>query len=135
MTIKQLDHINFSVANLEDSIGWYRRIFGFEPVERGFYGDTPYAILKSGEAMLCMYEHGERASAASGNGAQHHISHIGFRIVDRDSWEAQVATTDVHVHHGPIDYPHSKAWYVRDPSGHEIEVVAWNDDSIAFPRA
>ena len=33
---------------------------------------------------------------------------------------------------GEISWPHSAAWYVSDPTGYEIEVALWNDDTIQF---
>ena len=51
-----LDHINMSVINLDESLQFYNETFGFENVEQGTYKGTPYAIVKNGESMLCMYE-------------------------------------------------------------------------------
>ena len=31
-----------------------------------------------------------------------------------------------------IVYPHSRSWYVYDPTGYEIEVVSWKGDRVAF---
>lgn len=132
MTIKQLDHLNFSVSNLEESVDWYQRLFGFEQVERGASMGVPYSIIKSGDAMLCMYEHPDRRSAASVPDGVHRAAHIGFRITDGDSWEALMEAEEVLLDYGPTDYPHSKSWYVRDPSGYQIEVVLWKDDQIRF---
>ena len=33
---------------------------------------------------------------------------------------------------GEIPWPHSRAWYIQDPTGYEIEVACWNDDTIRF---
>ena len=35
MKVKQLDHLNLSVQDLDESIDWYRRVFGFSVVEEG----------------------------------------------------------------------------------------------------
>ena len=31
--------------------------------------------------------------------------------------------------------PHSRSWYVTDPTGYEIEVAHWNGDRIVFDAA
>jgi len=31
-----------------------------------------------------------------------------------------------------IQWPHSLAWYINDPTGWEIEVVYWENDTISF---
>ena len=33
---------------------------------------------------------------------------------------------------GAQDWPHSTSWYIRDPTGYQIEVVYWHHDEIRF---
>ena len=33
---------------------------------------------------------------------------------------------------GVIQWPNSLAWYIKGPTGWEIEVVYWDDDTIRF---
>lgn len=124
-----LDHINLSVENLEHSIQWYQNTFGFELVEKGKHKDTPYAIVRNNESMLCMYElPGKQKPEAS---ETHKIYHFGLRIKDPVVWEKQIDEQKINIHHD-WDYPHSKSWYLFDPSGHEIEVCYWHNDVIKF---
>ena len=136
MSIKQLDHLNMTVKNLNQSIEWYGRIFGFQEVERGNRDETVWAILKSGEAMLCLYQHPERMEPQrflKDSANRHAIYHYGFRITDKDAWLNIVNENSLELEFGgEVDYPHSKSWYVSDPSGYSIEVVLWNEDQIAF---
>ena len=63
----------------------------------------------------------------------HGLSHFGLRIQDRAAWEETVAREQVEVSYGgEVDWPHSSAWYVVDPTGYEIEVALWDDDAVAF---
>jgi catechol-2,3-dioxygenase len=133
MAVKHLDHLNMSVRDLEESVRWYGRVFGFEPQERGTYDGRPWAILRSGEALLCLYEHRGRGEPDPEAHGHHGLSHFGLRITDRVAWEATVAREKVPVQYGgAYDWPHSTAWYVTDPTGHEIEVALWQDDRIRF---
>jgi lactoylglutathione lyase len=136
MSIKQLDHLNMTVKDLEQSIEWYVRIFGFEEVERGNRDGTDWAIIKSGEAMLCIYQHPDRIGPQrflKDNANRHAIYHFGFRITDKDAWLKIVNENDLELEFGgEVDYLHSKSWYVSDPSGYSIEVVHWSQDQIAF---
>ena len=140
MTVKQIDHLNLTVHNLATSIDWYGKLFGYTVVERGHsdhYG--PWAILRSGEAMLCIYELPGLGRVDQFAFDEHilRVQHIGFRITDRAAWEKVVEEHDVHVHHGGAhDWPHSVSWYITDPDGYQIEVVLWKDDQIRFaPQA
>jgi len=137
MKVKQLDHLNFSVCSLEESIRWYAAMFGFEVVERNEEGELPWAILRSGDALLCLSEQAEwRRLPRSERREQgvHSVNHIGFRVVDRRAWEAVLSEMNPPLFYGsPLRYPNSTSWYVRDPSGYEIEVALWDHDQVAFP--
>jgi len=136
--VKHLDHLNMTVADLAESIDWYGRVFDFAPVERGVTDDgVPWAILRAGEAMLCLYEHPARehldGRALKARGL-HGLSHFALRITDPDAWRERAAREGVPFRFGgPVGWPRSTAWYVTDPTGHEIEVAAWKDDAVGFP--
>ena len=55
--IKHLYHLNLSVHNLQESMDWYQLVFGFQYVEGGTHSETKWAIIRFGEAMLCMNIH------------------------------------------------------------------------------
>jgi len=132
MRVKHLDHLNLSVRNFEETADWYRRLFGFEVVEDKLDADgLRWGVLRGGEAMLCIYEHPE-FRAPRGDEAEHGVNHFGLRITDRKEWERTLAREGVEVHYGPIRWPHSTAWYVSDPTGYEIEVALWDDDTVRF---
>lgn len=54
--ISSLDHLNLSIPNFEETVRWYQAVLGFEQVERGVQGTQPWAILRAGDALLCLYE-------------------------------------------------------------------------------
>jgi catechol 2,3-dioxygenase-like lactoylglutathione lyase family enzyme len=132
--VKSLDHLNMSVRDLAESVEWYRRVFGFEVVEKGVLeGGRPWAIVRSGDAMLCLYEHPERKTPDPDEHGHHAPSHFGLRIEDRAKWEETVERERVAVGYGgAVRWPHSTAWYVEDPTGYEIEVALWDDDVVRF---
>ncbi len=132
MTVRQLDHLNLTVADLADSIAFYRDLFGFEIVEEGTWNGLPWAILRAGDAMLCLYEHPELRSLEPGDRV-HRLNHFALRLADVDAFQAALQRTGVEVRYGgAVRWPHSTSWYVEDPTGHAIEVVAWDHDEIAF---
>lgn len=132
--IKHLDHLNMTVADLDRTTDWYRRLFDFEVVEAGVWRGHRWHILKAGEAMLCLYEHPELT--APGTQSQHGLSHFALRINNSAAFQARAAREGVALQYGsPIRWPHSTSVYVEDPTGHEIEVVAWDDDTVVFAPA
>ena len=124
-----LDHINMSVNNLPESLYWYKNVFNFEVVEQGEHKGLPYAIIKSNESMLCLYELKDKISPAENT--NHKVYHFGLRVRDMDQWEKKISEQKLSINL-QWNYPHSKAWYLSDPTGHEIEVTYWNDDKIKF---
>jgi lactoylglutathione lyase len=131
--IKFFDHLNMTVRNLDESLDWYARVFGFEWVESGERKGVRWAIVRSGEAMLCLYEHPNRTYECAYDGPLHGIRHFAIRIGDKDEWEGVIEREQIQVQFdSAVDYPHSTSWYVVDPTGYQIEVVHWNADEIRF---
>lgn len=137
MNVKHLDHLNLSVRDFAATAHWYGRVFGFEVVEEAVdERGIRWGVLRSGEALLCVYEHPELSFAdcdALQREGKHALCHFGLRITDRAAWEATVEREGVEVNYGgSVRWPHSTAWYVTDPTGWEIEVALWDGDTVAF---
>ncbi len=137
MKIKQLDHLNLSVDSFSDTTNWYARVLGFELVEEGVQDGIRWGVIRSGDAMLCIYEHPEREHCDRFELADrklHGVAHFGVRITDVDEWLEVLAREKPRLlYDGEITWPNSRAWYILDPTGYEIEVAYWQNDVIVFP--
>lgn len=136
MNVKRLDHLNFTVRNLKESVNWYKDVFGFEVVETGEQEAGPWAIVRSHNALLCMYEHKDFAKVDKVKRVakkQHGYGHFAFAIENEEDFEAKIKEYNIPVSFGgPLDYAHSRSWYIQDPTGYEIEVAKWNDNKVQF---
>lgn len=135
MTIK-IDHINMSVMNLEESIQWYKNIFGFEKVESGTNPQgRKFAILAFNDNMLALYEtKGKENANPTLSDPKHQIFHFGLRVDNLNQWLEKIKEFNLKLNYGTqVEYPHSRSWYVFDPSGHEIEVSWTNGKPLQFP--
>lgn len=134
--VRQLDHLNLTVTDLDTTEAFYARLFGFERVENGLRNGHRWSILKSGEALLCLYERPDRRVLDDTEGGKlglHTLNHIGLRIDDREAWERTVAEEGVVFSYpSPVEWAHSVAWYLLDPSGHEVEVAWWREGRATF---
>jgi catechol 2,3-dioxygenase-like lactoylglutathione lyase family enzyme len=131
--IKHLDHLNMTVANLDETLRWYADLFDFQVQERGTWNGAPWAIVKSGEALLCLYEYADFDRPSARKNRIHGLNHFALRVTDGPAFQARAEKLGVKLNYeGPVDWPHSTAFYVNDPTGHEIEVAAWDDDVVAF---
>lgn len=139
MKVRNMDHLNLTVRDLEESIAWYGEIFGFEVVERGERPTGPWAIIRAGEALLCIYQAPERKPPSRflrDGGERHVVYHFGLRITGRKAWLEKVEKHQLELEFGgENEYPFSSSWYVVDPTGYSIEVVIWKDDLIRFEPA
>jgi len=133
MKIK-FDHINISVHRLKESIQWYTEIFGFKLVEQGV-SNKPWAIVVYDDYMICMGENRELNKAHHyTENKSHAVGHFGIRVSDDKVWEQKIKKFDLELYYGGVsEHPHSKSWYVRDPSGHSIEVSYSGNKPLKFP--
>lgn len=130
-----LDHLNLTVNSFSESVDWYQRIFDFEKVEEGIDADGPWGVLKNGEFMLCIYESPKRITLRDDPLADryHQIFHFGLRVADKKKWKNTVKEFSLRTYYGsPIRYPHSNSWYIKDPTGHMIEVSYWDNGKAQF---
>lgn len=127
-----LDHVNFTVENFRESVEWYHKIFSFELVEKGISeAGNKWGILKNGDSMLAITEYPDKKWGVSEE--YHQTYHIGLRLADKQEWEEKIRQYNLETYYGsPITYPHSRSWYVKDPTGHEIEVAIWNNNKVQF---
>lgn len=136
MQLKNIDHLNLTVADLEETVAWYHRVFGFELVEEDVQDGTRWGVIRQGDVMLCIYQFEDcryEDRFAQRKMGLHGINHFGLRITDRAAWEEIVDREKIEVlYDGPIRWTHSTSWYISDPTGYEIEVALWDDDMIVF---
>lgn len=140
MQATRIDHVNFTVRDFEESADWYRRVFGFEVVEKSERDGQPWGVLRSeggrGEAMLCIYQAPEREFVdrfGLRDRKIHGFGHFSLRIHDEAEWLETLEREKIAVlYDGLVQWPHSRSWYITDPTGYEIEVVLWKDEQVAF---
>jgi len=136
MQLKNIDHINLTVANFDETVAWYQRVFDFELVEEDVQDGTRWGVIRQGEVMLCIYQFAacrleDRFSLRKMG--LHGINHFGLRITDRDVWEKTIDQEKIQVlYDGPIRWKHSTSWYINDPTGWEIEIALWDNDTVVF---
>ena len=121
----KLDHVNITVKDLEQSIRWYQDILGMRVVEQGKTGlGKRWAIVERDDSMICMTEYPNYKSAnLMDNTEFFQIYHFGFRTPDKKAWEDVVSEHNLKLYYGGVnEYPNSLSWYIKDPSGHTIEV-------------
>ena len=117
LRVNSFDHINLFVKSLENSLGFYKDIFGMQVKEKGVGSNSlPYAIIGSGNVHLALYENGEPVDSGS-------VNHIGIHISDFKEAFEKLKAQDIPMDYGGIvEYDKSRSIYIRDPDGYSFEL-------------
>jgi predicted enzyme related to lactoylglutathione lyase len=113
-----IDHVNMKVKNLEQSVKFYKNLFGFEikQEENANKLDVPSKIIGNDTIKLCMYEIPDMSPEGG-------IAHFGFNVANFNEIIVKCKELKVEVLYGGIvDWETSKSVYIVDPSGYEIEL-------------
>ena len=113
-----IDHVNMKVKNLEQSVKFYKNLFGFEikQEENANKLDVPSNIIGNDAIKLCKYEVPDMSPEGG-------IAHFGFNVENFNEIIEKCKEMRVEVlYDGVVDWEKSKSVYIVDPSGYEIEL-------------
>ena len=111
------------VASAARSAEFYRRVFGFEPLDPDLplNNDTRLCPLRAGDrSVLLLFKKGATPDTdATGS------IHVAFGIArsDLSNWEAWLAQQGIPIEERKTWKHGGQALYFRDPDGHLLEVV------------
>ncbi|MFQ5782796.1 MAG: VOC family protein [Nitrosopumilus sp.] len=113
-----IDHVNMKVKDLEQSVEFYKNLFGFEvkQEENPNKIDVPSKIIGNDSIKLCLYEVPEMSPEGG-------IAHFGFSITNFNEIVEKCKEFDVEIlYGGPVEWEKSKSIYIKDPNGYELEL-------------
>ena len=114
-----MDHVNMNVKNLEESIEFYKNLFGFEVRKEDNSPnklDAPSKIIGNDSIKLCLYEDPQMSPDGG-------IAHFGFHIANFDKIIEKCKELNVEIlYGGPVEFEKSRSVYIKDPSGYDIEL-------------
>ena len=111
------------------SAEFYRRVFGFEPLEPGepLNDDTRRCLVRAGDrSVLLLFKKG--ATVDTDASASIHIA-FGIARCDLPAWERWLKEQGISIELRKTWEYGGEALYFRDPDGHLLEVVTpgvWN---------
>jgi catechol-2,3-dioxygenase len=122
--VSRMEHVHLTVADLDRSVEWYGRVFGFSVR----WTDGTTAHIGTDRFYVAVTEHDGIAPAAA-DGGRARIAHFAFTTSDLAAFaqrldEVGVETTeDARRREGD-------SMYLRDPDGNAIEVVGYRDGYV-----
>lgn len=128
-------HIQLKVSNLETSIDFYRKVIGFEVLEKT--ADTAYLTFdgKTSLVSLVQVENAQRVQGATG------LYHLALLLPTRkDLGNIVQHFIELNIQIGAGDHHVSEALYLNDPDGNGIEIYSdraefdwqWDADGQVF---
>ena len=114
LKVTSMDHVNMTVKNLEESVEFYKKLFGFEV--RKEQPEHQSKIIGNDNVKLCLYEEPDMNPEGG-------IAHFGFNIENFDEIIDKCKSLGVQVlYDGPVQFEKSKSIYIKDPNGYDIEL-------------
>ncbi len=142
VTIKAIDHVGLSTANIARSIHFYRDLLGMEVTEQEDVENNPLydhifalvhvkaksAMLRLGAMQIELFEFVRPRGKAPDlmqpvNNPR--IYHICFEVADIQKEYERLKAAGVPFHYPPQDFGIAKAVYGRDPDGNVFELLQW----------
>ena len=125
-------HTGISVPNLEESVAWYQRMFGFEVVRRvAPSGTTSIALLRKGGVYLEIFQLAkaeplpESRRSPTADLAVHGIKHFAFEVADARGAAAALKAKGAEVVFGPNENATEIFFFVRDNAGNAFELIQY----------
>jgi catechol-2,3-dioxygenase len=128
MSIHRLNHAVLYVRDLDRSVGFYRDVLGFAPIE-GMAGLRGAAFLRApgstNDHDLGLFEIGSAAAPSGAGRTSVGLYHLAWEVDTlRDLEELATKLAEVNALGGSSDHGTTKSLYGHDPDGLEFE-IAW----------
>jgi catechol 2,3-dioxygenase-like lactoylglutathione lyase family enzyme len=128
-------HVGISVANLDESIAWYRDILGFEEVTRMEQGVTEDKMsighIRRGNCYIELFQvEGskplpEYRRDPNADFTVQGLKHFALQVSDVHAALKELKAKGVEVAFGPIDTPGVNFVFIRDNSGNAFELIEY----------
>ena len=132
-----LHHIGISVANLDESIAWYRDMLGFEEVTRMEQGVTEDKMsighIRRGNCYIELFQvEGskplpEYRRDPNADFTVQGLKHFALQVSDVHAALKELKAKGVEVAFGPIDTPGVNFVFIRDNSGNAFELIEYKE--------
>jgi len=112
-----IDHLNLEVINLNETVNFYHKLFGFEVLKE--QPEENSKIIGNNKVKLCLYE------IPSFNGYEKAgFHHFGLHIENFNDVLQNCKEMGLEIFYGgPLKWEKSTSIYIKDPNGYEIELT------------
>lgn len=118
-----IEHVNITVSDLQKSIDFYSKLFGFELRWRNAPGDEPAAHVGDRNSYIAMFE-APQPGRADADYDRVGLNHFGLVVEDLERFRTRLREMGVEPHL-ERDYDPGVRLYFYDPDGIEVELVEY----------
>ncbi len=112
-----IDHLNLDVKNLDQSVEFYNKLFGFTVFKE--QPEENSKIIGNDHVKLCLYQRDEFDHFEK-NG----FNHFGLHIKNFEDVMQKCTELGIEVYYGgQLNWERSSSIYIKDPNGYEIELA------------
>ncbi|MCH8332182.1 MAG: VOC family protein [Bacteroidetes bacterium] len=113
-----IDHLNLAVKDLEESVTFYRDLFGWETLKE--QPEQNSKIIGDASTKLCLYETDDMD-----NYSPQGFYHFGINIENFDEAIGKCEEMGIEIQYGEaVEWEKSRSIYIKDPNGYEIELTS-----------
>jgi glyoxylase I family protein len=128
-TFPSITHVAITVTDLDQSVSWYRELFGAEPVldEDETTGGFHHTVFSIGDGQLFgLHTHPGGGTGGSFDERRTGLDHVSFACTDRSELQSWVDRLDeLGIKHGGIvDAHYGSGVSFRDPDNIALEFFA-----------
>lgn len=124
-TFAKVSHISFSATSAETSADWWRRVLGFEELERVTgEGWTAVLLLHPASATVVEFQQHDANQGEPFDPTRTGFDHLGLMVRDvaeLDVWQARFEELGV-VHTPVVHRDYGSVLTFKDPDGIQLEV-------------
>jgi len=127
-------HVAISVANVDESVAWYKKMLGFEEVTRMTQDGANkmlIAHIKRGNCYIELFQVANskplpeyRRDPTADLGVQG-LKHFGLQVTDAQAAVKELKAKGVEIAMGPVDTPGVVFVFLRDNSGNAFELIEY----------
>lgn len=117
MKLLKLDHILITVAHFENTVSFYRDILGLR--ETWSSTEEKWVHLSLGNSYVSIFY----SKNSNTDSDRNSFKHMSFQIESFENTRTELLFKGVEFF--PYETPVSKALYIKDPEGNEIELVQY----------
>jgi catechol 2,3-dioxygenase-like lactoylglutathione lyase family enzyme len=117
LKVNGIDHLNLEVINLDNTMDFYKQLFGFEVLKE--QPEENSKIIGNENVKLCLYElsdfHGYTKKG---------FHHFGLHIENFNKIIEKCTDMGIEIFYGgSLKWEKSTSIYIKDPNGYEIELT------------